>query len=137
MIVQFEVRIVPPSQNKMRYKSYAIRKEVKVKSELFQSVIRDNFEFQRLKSTFNPEKECLEIVIRYRGPHLNKKGLPSSKSVDITNFEKWIIDEITLPSKSDSLQVDDKCVFLLHSMKELASEPSLFIEIRNHALPSN
>lgn len=92
--------------------------------------------FSDLKSEFDPKKHSFKVGIVYFVPQedlYNKQGLLSSRTVDLSNIEKSIVDAIFLPKYSEhgNLDLDDKYLTQLSSQKQVSPDglPGLRISI--------
>jgi len=78
----------------------------------------------QIRENFNPKKHSLGISLNFIIPHgkfYNKQGLFSSRTCDVTNVEKSIVDVLFLAKYSGinykAIGVDDKYISELHSRK--------------------
>jgi len=93
-----------------------------------------------LGKTFNPLEQNVEVTVELRYPEqrfTNKAGIISSKTMDITNFEKPLVDMLFLERMSDThvypnFRHDDKFITKLVSTKVAyaSSDPSLAVTIK-------
>jgi hypothetical protein len=96
--------------------------------------------FADLRAAFDAEKHVyrMRVVCRYpRSTFITLKGTISSKTFDITNTEKILIDLCFLPKfhvqqppyGAKNLNVDDKYLFSLNSAKRCSSANNFSIDI--------
>lgn len=87
-----------------------------------------------LREKFNPAHHSLGAIIRVFYPKevfYNKQGLISAKTIDVTNFEKSLIDCIMLkkffdeevPRGCKNLNTDDRYLTVMQSSKEAVDGP--------------
>lgn len=95
---------------------------------------------KKLREAFDPNLHTYRIKLIATYPHsefITKKGQISSRTIDITNWEKPLIDCIFLPKFFDSvppygcanLNIDDKFLTEMHSKKKAGDEYKIEIEI--------
>lgn len=96
--------------------------------------------FKRLRDYFDPNKHTYSIKLIATYPHaefITKKGRISSRTIDITNWEKPLIDCIFLPKFFDStppygcanLNMDDKFLTEMSSKKKAGDKYLIEIEL--------
>jgi hypothetical protein len=95
---------------------------------------------KRLRDYFDPNLHNYAIRLIAIYPHseyTTKKGLVSSRTIDITNWEKPLIDciflpkffELSPPSGCQNLNMDDKFLTEMFSKKKAGDEYRIEIEI--------
>lgn len=96
--------------------------------------------FAKLRAHFDPKKHIFKVHIRAYYPKaqfVTKQGAISSKTLDLTNTEKSIIDCLFLkrfydqptPQGCLNLNTDDKYILDLHSCKRIAQDDIHRIEV--------
>ena len=86
---------------------------------------------------FDPKKHGIVIKLTYYYPKaelITKAGTLSSKSFDLSNVEKPLIDVLMLAKYSDSsitnLEIDDKFIVDLESKKRIGNEHSISVNFQ-------
>lgn len=118
-------------------KSHGMVPEAKKWFQNFLYYIEKNSpKFESLKSNFDPAKHAFKVGIVYYVPSAdlyNKQGLLSSRTVDLSNIEKSIVDALFLPKYAEhgNLDLDDKYLTQLSSRKVKSPDnlPGLRISI--------
>ena len=88
-----------------------------------------------LREEFDVSKHTYEIHIKVAYPvekFYNKKGEISAKTIDVTNFEKSLVDLIFLPKFFDELQnlnADDRFLTKMYSEKCKSENDRHYIDI--------
>lgn len=93
-----------------------------------------------LREKFDTKKHCYEIHLKFFYPptrFYTKTGEISSKTMDITNVEKCLVDLIfqpkyfgkTHPEGADNLNIDDKWLTKMVSEKVAHTEDNYKIEV--------
>lgn len=96
-----------------------------------------------LRNYFDPNKHCYIVYIDRTTPDFyTKNGLISSRAIDITNFEKFLIDLIFTPTfygtgnmLCENLNIDDKYITTLISRKKPGTKYNLKVTIKIRELP--
>lgn len=110
--------------------------------EVFHRLAGQEQKFKELREFFDPKKHAYHVTMIANYPKAQfytKQGLLSSKTFDLTNCEKGLIDLFWLPKHAlsasplgcQNLQMDDKYITQLISRKRATedSEPSIEVEI--------
>ncbi len=115
--------------------------EAKTLYQLDKTNIQEKLE--QIRKYLDPSKHLVEINLTAYYPYdilFTKKGDPSSKCHDVTNWEKILVDLLFLPkyfSKSTpygvkNINQDDKWLFDCNSKKRISDTYSIEIEIIIH-----
>lgn len=96
-----------------------------------------------LRTFFDDKKHCYTVHIdRTVSNFFNKQGSISTRSIDVTNYEKLIFDLIFTPTfygsssmECENLNIDDKYVTTLISRKKPGPKDNIKITIKIKDLP--
>lgn len=97
-----------------------------------------------LRNHFDADKHCYVVYIDRTTPDFyNKKGLMSSRAIDISNTEKFLIDLLFTPAfygtgnmLCENLNIDDKFITTLISRKKPGKAYNLKVTIKIRPLPT-
>lgn len=104
------------------------------------STVENNEKLKLLRESFDPEQNfyAISIVVFYpEKEFFTKKGLVSQRTIDVSNFEKAIIDcfflpkffEEPVPYGCKNLNIDDKYLFELNSKKDYHQSHEYKVEV--------
>lgn len=89
-----------------------------------------------IRDSFNAKKHSIGVALHFISPQnefYNKQGLFSSRTCDITNVEKPLVDVLFLAKYSDStyrsLEVDDKYISEMQSRKSAGTAYQIQVRI--------
>jgi hypothetical protein len=118
-------------------------------AQVFNIISRDieAAKLSELRSKFDPKEHCYKVQITAYYPeseYYTKKHEMSSKTLDITNFEKILVDCLFLPKFNDepfpygapNLNCDDRYLAEMASRKLGANKRLLEITISVHQKPA-
>lgn len=129
----------------MRFKTPAYKDwEVSAFFQLQKHEIQENI--TTLREQFDANKHSYEVTFTAyypRNTYFTKQGRISSKTMDLSNFEKPLLDLIFLPKYHNSffpygcpnLNVDDKLVSKLTSSKKSCDNLDITIEVQINIIP--
>lgn len=103
-------------------------------------------ELAKLRESFDPKTSALSLQLISYIPQdslFNKQGSLSSRSLDLTNVEKPIVDILMLPRYHQVLQgmgggnvnIDDKHIVSLKSCKRLSRDTKHWLKVRLAVVP--
>ena len=150
MIVSFSIKIKPFSVNKAYYKNRQLTQEArKWREDFLLSLQRKEVlqQMQQLKQLWSPSKHCLSVSYDFFYPSnilYTKKGEVSKRSMDLTNVEKLVQDNLFESRYNgreidgviiENFDIDDKFIVSLRSQKLAHSQQYHEILITVELLP--
>lgn len=150
MIVSFSIKIKPFSVNKAYYKNRQLTQEARTWREDFLLSMQRKEVLQQmrsLKQLWSPSKHCLSVSYDFFYPSnilYTKKGEVSKRSMDLTNIEKLVQDNLFEHRYNgreidgvviENFDIDDKFIVSLRSQKLAHSQPYHEILITVELLP--
>lgn len=110
--------------------------------ETFNQLNQDDIlaKFEKLRSKFDPIKHAYQVSFLWNYPaskFYTKKGDISSRTMDLSNIEKGLIDLIFLskyfdkpnPQGCQNLNIDDRYINRLVSEKRASEDGSQFVDV--------
>jgi len=139
--IEFYFPFKPFSINSMYYRNRSI---ITTEARNWQSSVLRCIEdissqkrIKEFKDYYDPKINALEIEVQsyyLESDLITKNGTLSSKTFDLSNVEKPIIDLLTSKTYSteicSNLEIDDKNCIRLISLKGIANEPALIVIVR-------
>ena len=151
MKISFTVTCPPYSINKAYYRNRQLTKECRQWRENFLLQLQ-NPKIQKLmakiRKQFDSQKHSLSVCYHFYYPKsilLTKSGTISKRSMDLTNIEKLVQDNIfeeryngrvIHDTTITNLNIDDKYITKLHSSKNLGKSYQVLVEIEILPIPS-
>ena len=138
MIVSFSIKAKPFSVNKAYYKNRQLTQEARQWREDFLLQLQTSEVLQKiqsLKKEFHSKKHALSVSYDFFYPYellLTKKGEVSRRSMDLTNIEKLVQDNLFESRYNgreidgviiENFDIDDKFIVCLHSRKLGHAQP--------------
>lgn len=138
--ISFIFPIKPYSINSMYYRDRSIitkdAREWQLKVLDYLSDPKIQTQIKQFKEHFDIEKHLLQVEIQHYYPEsffITKKGSVSSKTFDLSNIEKPLIDLVLCHrysgEKYKNLEIDDKNIIYLKSSKGICEELTIIIKV--------
>ena len=151
MKISFKVISPPYSINRAYYRNRQLTRECRLWREKFLLRLQDpkiQKQMVKIREKFEPKKHSLSVSYHFYYPKsilLTKAGTISKRSMDLTNIEKLVQDNIfderyngriIHDTTIANLNIDDKFITSLHSSKNLGDSYLIQIEIEILPIPS-
>lgn len=120
MRIEFTLPIKAYSINSYMYATRkVITKEARVWSDNVKKLLKEQKCLEEFKDKFNYEPISIYISIHYpKHVFYNKEGTISSKTIDVSNTEKILIDLIF----KDTMELNDKYIVYMESSKHAGED---------------
>ena len=144
MKISFKVNAPPYSVNKAYYKNRQLTRECRQWRENFLLQLQDpeiQKSMAKIKDKFDAKKHSLSVCYHFFYPKstlLTKSGVISKRSMDLTNIEKLVQDNIfeeryngrvIHDTTISNLNIDDKFITALYSTKNIGDSHYILIEV--------
>lgn len=141
----FSIQVKLVSINNFYYanKRHGLKPEARdMQYRIFNTIAEPSIasQFENLRSKFDPKKYSYGIKIIQNIPKsvlINKQGLMSAKSQDLSNTEKGLIDALMLskfygsnvPYQAPNLNTDDRFLSELFSKKQVSPDDNFSVDV--------